>query len=155
MNFIKYPPGLSLILRNSQFVYCGGFTFCTYLHDRFGPEAVKKISGGSPLSGGDNLQQATGRTPEQLLVDFSVALLLTGTTTDPRYQITSIPVRGTMGNTTLPPLGMTPMDGSVAGQCRPWGFCYGRALTAGNYTATVAPGKDFHAVLVPGGAKGR
>jgi len=153
-NFLKYPTGLSLTLSNSQFMYGGGFSFCTYLHDRFGPAAFKKISGGSPFSGGDNLQNATGCTPEKLLVDFSAALLLTGTTTDPRYQITSFPIRGTMGSATLPPLGMVPMDGSVTGQCRSWGFCYGRATKTGRYTATVAPGKDFHAVLVPGGAKG-
>ncbi len=153
-NFLKYPPGLSLTLANSQFMYGGGFPFCTYLHDRFGAAAFKKLSGGSPLNGGDNLQQATGCTPEQLLVDFSVALLMTGNTSDPRYQISSFPIRGTMGSVTLPPLGMVPMDGSIAGQCRAWGFCYGRALTTGNYTATVASGKDFHAVLVPGGAKG-
>lgn len=153
-NFLKYPPGLSLTLSSSQYVYGGGFPFCTYLHDRFGSETFKKISSGLPVSGVDNLQQATGYAPEQLMVDFSVALLLTGSTTDSRYQITSFPVRGTMGSTTLPALGMTPMDGSIAGQCRAWGFCYGRAITAGNYTVTVTPNKDFHAILVPGGAKG-
>ncbi len=154
-NFLRYPNGFSYILTNSQFMYGGGFPFCAYLNDRFGPEATKQIGGTSPYINDDNLKKVTGYTAEQLLVDWSVALLLTDKTTDPRYKITTIPTRGVMPNgSTLPALGMTSMDSSVPAKCRAWGFCYYRATTAGSYSATVEVGKNFRAVLVPGGAAG-
>lgn len=154
-NFIRFPNGFSYVLTNSQFMYGGGFALSAYLNDRFGAEATKQIGGTSPYINSDNLEKATGCSAEQLMIDWSVALLLTDKTTDKRYRITSVPTRGVMPNgTTLPALGMTPMDGSVQTRCRAWGFCYYRATTAGSYTATVEIGKDFKALLVPGGAQG-
>ena len=149
-NFLKYPPGGSLILNSYSigYTYGVGMLFIAYLVDSFGDTVLRDLTSGSELAGGDSLEWTTGYTPEELLVEWAAGLLLTGRTSDPYYQITSLPLHSSLDGTTFPDLGMTPMDGT-AGACRSWGFCFFRAPRAGSYAATAAPDLDFHAVLLP------
>jgi len=152
--FLHYPQGGSFILNSGRFMFGSQLSFTGYLNDRFGPALIREMYSGSPLASGDLLQQTTGLSPERLLVDWAVAQLISGQTTDPRYQITTLPLRGTYRGYTVSALSLLPMDGSdTTGGCRPWGFCYYRAATDGTYTIAVGTNADFHAVLVPGGAK--
>jgi hypothetical protein len=154
-SYLQNPQAGSMVLTAGRFMYGSQGAFAGYLYDRFGPAWVKVYNSGSPRKDSELLRQTTGLTPERLMVDWAVAQLISSQTKDPRYQITTLPLHGTYRGVVIPPLKLLPMDGTdTTGGCRPWGFCYYRAAQAGTYTIAVGNNADFHAVLVPGGAKG-
>jgi len=74
----------------------GAFLFLRYLADRFG-EGITHTLVDSALRGPTNVENATGQSYDNLLLDFAAALVLdeSGLTSDPRFIIPSFDTHGT------------------------------------------------------------